>query len=233
MTLSKQGLRLLYLEKRKAMSSEEISFKSDRICERLKAFFSDAQLKSEVIAAYSAFKNEVDLMPILKWFTEEKKKLFLPFQVRDKRSNRLSPQGQTQKFSSTFRSRTSDHGPIYHFVQCVDAGNELKKGRFGILESTEDPHLTIEEAKTVIDLWLIPGVVFDKRGYRIGLGKGCYDRFLSNAKGLKIGVAYEWQVMEKIPSDLWDVPMDYIVTEKGLLRRSIGSKSEARWGKSS
>ncbi len=71
---------------------------------------------------------------------------------------------------------------------------------------------------------LIPLLVFDSRGNRIGMGRGYYDKFFRNPKTrpLLIGIAYELQKAEKIIPQKWDVRMDMIATEHGL-RRKIGA----------
>jgi 5-formyltetrahydrofolate cyclo-ligase len=64
---------------------------------------------------------------------------------------------------------------------------------------------------------IIPGVSFDRKGNRIGYGKGYYDKFLSNQKGLlKIGLCYEEQVENQLPVEDWDIPMNILITEAGI-----------------
>jgi len=65
---------------------------------------------------------------------------------------------------------------------------------------------------------IVPGIAFDKAGSRIGFGKGCYDMFLDGLNAVKIGFCYDFQVMDEIPSDDHDIRMDFLVTEKGVLR---------------
>ena len=69
-----------------------------------------------------------------------------------------------------------------------------------------------------VDLIIVPGVGFDSCGNRIGHGKGYYDKLLKNSKASTIGLAFEFQVIEKIPSEKHDVSIDMIVTEKRILR---------------
>ena len=71
--------------------------------------------------------------------------------------------------------------------------------------------------KDKIDVVLVPGVAFSRRGTRIGFGKGCYDRFLKECKATKVGFFYEFQLTEKIISDSFDIDMNYIVTEKEII----------------
>lgn len=70
-----------------------------------------------------------------------------------------------------------------------------------------------------LDYCLIPGVAFDKFGNRMGRGKGYYDRALARYNGLKIGVCYSVQYTEEeLPTETHDLKMDYIVTEKFIVK---------------
>lgn len=64
---------------------------------------------------------------------------------------------------------------------------------------------------------LIPGLAFDLEGYRLGRGKGYFDRFLESYLGIKIGVAPEAQIFNRLPRDIWDQRMDFIATESRLI----------------
>ena len=65
--------------------------------------------------------------------------------------------------------------------------------------------------KNKIDLFLVPGVSFDVNGNRMGFGKGYYDRYLSNLDVYKIGICFEEQISESIPTDKYDVKMNEII----------------------
>ena len=69
------------------------------------------------------------------------------------------------------------------------------------------------------DLVLIPGVGFDRAGHRLGRGRGYYDRALRDllAGALRVGLAYDYQIVSHIPIDEHDERVDYIVTEKRLI----------------
>lgn len=88
----------------------------------------------------------------------------------------------------------------------------LEPGSFCILEPTEGEEVSPES----VELSLIPGVVFDKKGYRLGFGRGYYDRLMDRLGGLKVGVAYEFQIVEEVPRDSWDRPVDMVVTEENI-----------------
>lgn len=67
------------------------------------------------------------------------------------------------------------------------------------------------------DAIIVPVLGFDSRGYRLGLGKGWYDRFLATqTHARKIGIAYSWAEVEAMPQESHDVPLDIIVTEKNM-----------------
>jgi len=76
-----------------------------------------------------------------------------------------------------------------------------------------------------VDAFLIPGLVFDREGHRIGYGKGYYDKALKNAVGVKIGVAFECQLFEQVIQDEHDIQLDYVVTEKKLYKCKKTSRS--------
>lgn len=96
-------------------------------------------------------------------------------------------------------------GEWYDLVQLHTFESDIEMGPFGI------PHpKTTTLATQTPDLWLVPGLAFDANGYRLGLGKGVYDRLLHNAPGLKVGVAYEWQRVPALPHDDWDVTLDQV-----------------------
>lgn len=87
---------------------------------------------------------------------------------------------------------------------------ELKPGDLGILEPCEP----ISEAHPKdIDLIVIPGLAFDHKGNRLGQGKGHYDRLLKETKGFKVGLAFDEQVTEELPTETHDVPLDLLLTD--------------------
>ena len=70
-----------------------------------------------------------------------------------------------------------------------------------------------------IDLVLVPGLAFSRKGIRLGQGRGYYDRFLSQLNGATtLGVGFDWQLLEDIPEELYDIRLDGVVTESQLLR---------------
>lgn len=92
---------------------------------------------------------------------------------------------------------------------------ELNPGSYGILEPRVEK---IRKMKVeAIDLILVPGVAFDKKGNRLGHGKGYYDRLLEKTNATKVGLAFEFQIVDKIPTDENDKPVDIIITEERVI----------------
>ena len=90
--------------------------------------------------------------------------------------------------------------------------DELAPGRFGIMEPrAETPAVSPAEP----DLFVIPGVVFDRRGHRVGYGKGYYDRLLANTHAPVVALAYGFQIVHHIPDEPHDRPVDVILTPHG------------------
>ncbi len=94
---------------------------------------------------------------------------------------------------------------------------ELEKSSYGIMEPKQDicGDYSVED----LDLVILPGVVFDTKGNRIGRGKGYYDKFLKKTgKNTKrIGVAFDFQVLEDVSGRKHDEPVDVVVTEKRII----------------
>ena len=93
--------------------------------------------------------------------------------------------------------------------------NDLKENSMGILEPIDDSNYI---DKREIDLILVPGVVFDLNGNRIGYGGGYYDRYLQDIKEIrnKVVLAYDLQIVDSINPDIHDIAFDYIITNTRL-----------------
>lgn len=92
--------------------------------------------------------------------------------------------------------------------------SRLHLGAFNIEEPDGSETADIND----IELIIVPGVAYDRRGNRIGRGKGFYDRLLRDSHAVTIGVAYDCQLVDEIEPDEFDVPVDYVITEKGIIK---------------
>jgi 5,10-methenyltetrahydrofolate synthetase len=94
--------------------------------------------------------------------------------------------------------------------------HDLTKNQFGIFEP--DPQHSQEIVREDIAGLLIPGLAFDSSGIRLGRGKGYYDRWLAGYAGLKVGICFDIQLFDgSLPQTDFDIPMDWVVTEKRIL----------------
>jgi 5-formyltetrahydrofolate cyclo-ligase len=101
-------------------------------------------------------------------------------------------------------------GESIRFYEFSDRQN-LVKGRFGIMEPLASSEITD------IDLLIVPGIAFDNEGYRLGYGKGYYDRYLSETEAYSIGLAFSFQMTDEICSDGHDRRVNAVATEKSLI----------------
>jgi 5-formyltetrahydrofolate cyclo-ligase len=149
------------------------------------------------IAIYVAVQGEVSLAPLIRKARQRHCKLFIP-QIASFRQGRM------------------------HFV-ALHANQRLRRNRYGLLENHQRTATPV--APGHLDMVLTPLVAFDAHGWRLGMGAGFYDRrfaFLKNNSAWRrpklIGVAYSFQQVASLTPQPWDVPLDAVVTEKGLMR---------------
>lgn len=102
--------------------------------------------------------------------------------------------------------------------------SHLAMGAFHIEEPTGDDTTDINE----IELVIVPAVAYDRHGNRVGRGKGYYDRLLTDTRATKIGVGYDFQLVDDdIPAEAHDVAVDIVVTESThiIVRRNVRNQS--------
>lgn len=115
-------------------------------------------------------------------------------------------------------------GEYISFYQ-VNSLTDLNTGFKGILEPYGLGGKFQQKRNAII---IVPGVAFGRDGYRVGYGKGYYDRFLARYKDIyKVGVCFDIQLIDSVPRDEHDIQLDEIITERTILSRS--GKGEARW----
>ena len=103
---------------------------------------------------------------------------------------------------------TTDINLTFHSYRC---GDELEKDKFGILEP-----ITTQISPDVLDMMIIPALACDKCGYRLGYGKGYYDRYLSRYEGSTVGICYEENITEELFHGKYDRAVDLVLTEKHI-----------------
>ena len=96
----------------------------------------------------------------------------------------------------------------------VPGAQGFSQGSFGLREPVID--LAKEVLSKDISGFLIPGLAFAKNGIRLGWGQGFYDRALAQTSAVKVGVSFSGCVVEELPLESWDIPMDFLVTEEDV-----------------
>lgn len=96
---------------------------------------------------------------------------------------------------------------------------ELEEKKNGLVEPKKDCFRPLEKEK--LELIVVPGIVFDRVGHRIGYSTGFYDRFLTelDKKIPTVGLAFEFQIAHSVPCEPHDVPVKKIITEKRIIER--------------
>lgn len=185
----KNDLRKAMLGKRKSMNIEDVITSSNKIIETIMELPEFKSSKN--IMLYLSFNNEVNTYPLVKWCLDNNKIVIAPYCIQH--SKEIVP------------------------YRITNLSTDLVKSDFGVMEPKKDllEKINIED----IDLILVPAVAFDQHCNRIGFGAGYYDRFLCNKPKHTpaIGIAYDYQIIDKIPTDEYDVPLDFIITEKRVI----------------
>lgn len=186
--MDKKVMRKEMLENRSKLTKKEIREKSNKIKEKLMRL--EKFKEAQVIFSFISFGDEVDTHEIIKESLKLGKRVGVPVTI---------PEGRKLLVSELY-----------------DFDKELELGYYDILAPKEEYIREIHPKE--IDVVLVPGVVFTPAGYRIGYGGGYYDRFFSKNKDVyKIGLCFDMQIADEIPIDLYDIPVDIIITEDRII----------------
>ena len=109
----------------------------------------------------------------------------------------------------------------------INSVEELAPGTFGVLEPIPGVHELLHDFSD--SLCIVPALSYDWHGYRLGYGKGYYDRFLSKYEGVMIGICYSDCVQRKLPHGRFDRPVELLVTER-YLRRTAAHRPREIYG---
>ncbi|OOM76265.1 putative 5-formyltetrahydrofolate cyclo-ligase [Clostridium puniceum] len=187
----KKILRKEILEKR---NNIDLIKKEEMDKKILDQFYESKYYKeAEKIFIYISYASEINTKEIINKALKDKKKIYVP--------------------RTEFETRHMDA------VEIIGLDN-LIESKYGILEpSIKEKHIDPNE----LDLIVVPGVAFDRNGGRMGYGAGFYDRYFKKinkeniSRIVKLALAYELQMLDKVPMNARDVPVDYIITENEFI----------------
>ncbi|WP_347549602.1 5-formyltetrahydrofolate cyclo-ligase [Pseudalkalibacillus hwajinpoensis] len=151
-------------------------------------FTYDSYLKAQTVGLTIAMKNEVNTQKIIERAWLDGKKVAVP---------KCDPKSKQMTF--------------YYLTEW----NQLETVYFGLKEPKPDKTYICDSRD--INLLLVPGLIFDMQGFRIGFGGGYYDRYLQNYPNETVSLAYEIQVTEAVPTESFDLPVQALITNEQIV----------------
>lgn len=186
---SKNLIREKYKQFRRNLPPAEKLRRDTLLCEK---FMNLASYRyADALLMYAPLKTEIDIYPIAEAALKQGKILAFP------------------KCDATESSMT--------YYKVTDL-SQLSPGAFGIMEP--NPGLDVfesKEANSINSVCLIPALVYDRQGYRLGYGKGYYDRYLNSFTKSKVGIIYSDCIVDRVPRGRFDTTVDFLITEKGAI----------------
>lgn len=188
--MNKPQIRKEIIAKRNELSKEQILDNSEKIFVRL--YSSPLYKNADTIMNYVSIGNEVFTHDFIQRAISEGKKILVP------------------KCEPNSRKIILSH--------VIDFERDLEKGFKGLIEPKKETLRPVSSDES--DLILVPGLAFTKAGHRLGYGGGYYDRFLAGiSKNIpKVALAFELQIVDTLPVESYDIPMDFILTEERLIQ---------------
>ncbi len=188
---SKSEVRKAALAVRSGLPENEVIYKSGIICDKI--IKSGIFARAGLILCYMDFRNEVKTGGMIRAALCAGKRVGLPL---------VKKNGMERELLA---------------YEIKDPDKDVQKGTYGILEPLGDKLRRVDAGE--IDLVIVPGAAFDVHKQRLGYGAGYYDRFLQKIRPdcVKMGVAFDIQIMDTIPVETHDIKMDMILTESRIL----------------
>lgn len=192
-SLNNKELRTEFKAKRNAISPQLRKDMSLAITENFLALLESDFKGANIFLCFYPYGSEVDLLGLYERLLDIDKDLYFPV------------------------SNINNHELAFYKVN--DLKDDFHEGAYGIMEpNTNLEQFNGDDSSTVV---ITPGLIFDERCNRIGYGAGYYDRFFaSHPDTFKVGVGFEEQIINKLNVGAYDVPLDYVVTNNRLIKRS-------------
>ncbi len=193
--LQKNKLRAIYTEKRRALEPAEKAALDHTLCERFLSLVTYRYC--DLLLLYAPKKIEVDVLPIARAALAAGKTVAFP------RCDSVPDAGAP--------------GPAAHTMtfRAVRSLDQLEPGSYGLLEPPEELP-AVRASACQAPVIVIPALVYDRMGYRLGYGGGYYDRYLADFPGRKVGLIYSAFLCDRLPRSRYDLSADILVTERGV-----------------
>lgn len=193
-TQKRESIRAETLRQRENLSPAERATHSKQIVTHVIEWIQQSEKRRKkcsfsAVMVYLSMKSEVETEELIEFLFNEGKQVIAP--VVDTKSGLLIPKR----------------------IQNLE--KDLVTHPYGMLEPNANcPTFPSDQ----IQLIIVPGIAFDVKGYRLGYGEGFYDRFIPTCpNAVTIGIAFQAQLVEHTFPQPWDVPVQHIFTEKGML----------------
>jgi len=197
---AKVDVRRTLAEARRSLTETDRRERSRRIAALCRNI--DGFSSANLVCSYVNFREEVETSELIAALLHEGRRVAVPVHL---------------------------HGPSQPLIFAeIHALAELVPNHFGIPQPPREAARFLPTA--AIPLFLVPGLAFDAAGRRLGYGLGFYDRAFADAApgALKVGLAFEVQILESVPADPHDVPMDFVVTEDRVIPAAHGVGTPTR-----
>lgn len=180
-----------------ALETELAPAHAERVDREVRMHFTAmaAYRNAELILAYITYRNELDTKPLIEKAWKDGKRIAVP---------------------------VCDCGTLkFYEIESLDG---MRSGSRGVLEPDPASCVPVPEEDFEGSICLVPGLVFDAQGYRIGYGAGYYDNFLADYPGLKVGLVRSLRIgSNPLPHDDHDVPVDVLVSDGAVWSCNRGS----------
>ncbi len=193
-TKNRNSIRSEILHKRDKITPAERSILSKRISSNLIDWIQRYEYNKQgytfqAVMVYLSMNSEVETWKLVEYLLEQERKIIAP--VVNTKSEDLIPK------------------------QIQNLDGDLVLHRYGMLEPREScPVFPTHQ----LQLILVPAIAFDRNGYRLGYGKGFYDRFLPTCpNAVTVGIGFQVQIVDDTFPQPWDVPVQYVFTENGMI----------------
>ena len=188
--VEKEQFRRYILRLRDRQSTRDIEQKSMEIMDQV--LHLNEYVRARGIACYISKDSEVDTRRLIRKALDGHRRVLVP----------VVKKGDIDLF----------------FSEIKDLGKELTPGSFDIPEPR--PEYLRPESLDAVDVLFVPGIVWDKEGYRLGWGRGYFDRVLKSLPEhvRSIGLSFNLQLVNRVPRDQFDLPVNTVVTESRVVR---------------
>lgn len=188
--VEKEHLRRYILRLRDRQTSSEIEQKSEDITDQVIQLHE--YVRARGIACYVNKDSEVNTRRLIRNALDREKRVLVP----------VVKKGEIELF----------------FSELKDLGSDLAPGNFGIPEPR--PEAVRPVSLDEVDIIFVPGIVWDRDGYRLGWGRGYFDRAIKRLPShvRSAGLAFNMQLINRVPRDQFDVPVNLVVTESRVIR---------------